>query len=200
MSQRPRFRWLSWLGRLVLVLLALLIITSMLLWWIEARDWVGTDDAYVTGHLITLAAQSSGTVVEVLAENSHEVKAGKVLVRLDGALARFAWEEAKAHLGDTVRRVAARFADAADRLADIQRRAQAQSEEVASLREVCRLQDSLRQQGIADAAQVLEQRQALDLQTLRLRGLEADRYQAWVDLVEALGGGIDPPAPAGKQG
>lgn len=91
-------------------------------------------------------------------------------------------------------------ADAADRLADIQRRAQAQSEEVASLREVCRLQDSLRQQGIADAAQVLEQRQALDLQTLRLRGLEADRYQAWVDLVEALGGGIDPPAPAGKQG
>ena len=91
-------------------------------------------------------------------------------------------------------------ADAADRLADIQRRAQAQSEEVASLREVVRLHDSLRQQGIADAAQVLEQRQALDLQTLRLRGLEADRYQAWVDLVESLGGGIDSPAPAGKSG
>lgn len=115
MSRRPRFRWLSWLGRLALVLLALLIIAGMLVWWIEARDWVSTDDAYVTGHLITLAAQSSGTVVEVLAENSHEVKAGKVLVRLDGARARFAWEEARAHLGDTVRRVAARFADA-DRL------------------------------------------------------------------------------------
>ena len=109
MSRRPRFRWL---GRLALVLLALLVIAGMLVWWIEARDWVSTDDAYVTGHLITLAAQSSGTVVEVLAENSHEVKAGKVLVRLDGARARFAWEEARAHLGDTVRRVAARFADA----------------------------------------------------------------------------------------
>ena len=112
MSRRPRFRWLSWLGRLALVLLALLVIAGMLVWWIEARDWVSTDDAYVTGHLITLAAQSSGTVVEVLAENSHEVKAGKVLVRLDGARARFAWEEARAHLGDTVRRMAARFADA----------------------------------------------------------------------------------------
>ena len=112
MSRRPRFRWLNWLGRLTMVLLALLVIAGMLVWWIEARDWVSTDDAYVTGHLITLAAQSSGTVVEVLAENSHEVKAGKVLVRLDGARARFAWEEAKAHLGDTVRRVAARFADA----------------------------------------------------------------------------------------
>ena len=112
MSKRPRIRWLSWLGRLALVLLALLVIAGMLVWWIEARDWVSTDDAYVTGHLITLAAQSSGTVVEVLAENSHEVKAGKVLVRLDGARARFAWEEARAHLGDTVRRVAARFADA----------------------------------------------------------------------------------------
>ena len=112
MSRRPRFRWLNWLGRLALVLLALLVVAGMLLWWIEARDWVSTDDAYVTGHLITLAAQSPGTVVEVLAENTHEVKAGKVLVRLDGARARFAWEEAKAHLGDTVRRVAARFADA----------------------------------------------------------------------------------------
>jgi len=115
MSRRPRFSWLNWLGRLTMVLLALLVIAGMLVWWIEARDWVSTDDAYVTGHLITLAAQSSGTVVEVLAENSHEVKAGKVLVRLDGARARFAWEEARAHLGDTVRRVAARFADA-DRL------------------------------------------------------------------------------------
>ena len=115
MSRHLRFRWLNWLGRLALVLLALLVIAGMLVWWIEARDWVSTDDAYVTGHLITLAAQSSGTVVEVLAENSHEVKAGKVLVRLDGARARFAWEEARAHLGDTVRRVAARFADA-DRL------------------------------------------------------------------------------------
>ena len=112
MSRHLRFRWLNWLGRLALVLLALLVIAGMLVWWIEARDWVSTDDAYVTGHLITLAAQSSGTVVEVLAENSHEVKAGKVLVRLDGARARFAWEEARAHLGDTVRRVAARFADA----------------------------------------------------------------------------------------
>jgi NodT family efflux transporter outer membrane factor (OMF) lipoprotein len=91
-------------------------------------------------------------------------------------------------------------ADAADQLDDIQRRTQAQSEEVAALREVCRLQNSLREQGIADAAQVLEQRQALELQTLRLRGFEADRYQAWVDLVESLGGGIDPPAPAGRSG
>jgi membrane fusion protein (multidrug efflux system) len=112
MSRRPRFRLLNWLGRLTLLLLALLVLAGILLWWIESRDWVSTDNAYVTGHLITLAAQTSGTVVEVLAENTHEVKAGKVLVRLDGARARFAWEEAKAHLGDTVRRVTARFADA----------------------------------------------------------------------------------------
>lgn len=109
MSRRACLLRLNWLGRLTLVLLAL---AWMTVWWTEARDWVTTDNAYVTGHLITLAAQTSGTVVEVLAENSHEVKAGKVLVRLDGARPRFAWEEAKAHLGDTVRRVAARFADA----------------------------------------------------------------------------------------
>jgi len=112
MTGRSRFRLPGWLGRLGLVLLALFVLAGMLVGWIESRDWVSTDDAYVTGHLITLAAQTSGTVVEVLAENTHEVKTGKVLIRLDGARARFAWEEAKAHLGDTVRRVTARFADA----------------------------------------------------------------------------------------
>ena len=114
MSHHPqgmsRQRWR--LGRLTLAVLAVAALAGMAFWWIEARDWVSTDDAYVTGHLVTLVAQTSGTVIELLAENTHAVEAGAVLVRLDGTRSRFAWEEAKAHLGDTVRRIAARFADA----------------------------------------------------------------------------------------
>lgn len=102
----------GWPGQLTLAILAAVALAGMAFWWVEAREWVSTDDAYITGHLVTLVAQTSGTVVELLTENTHAVKAGAVLVRLDGARSRFAWEEAKAHLGDTVRRIAARFADA----------------------------------------------------------------------------------------
>lgn len=72
-------------------------------WWYVNRNWVSTDDAFVTGHLITLKAQTEGTVVEILAENTQSVKKGDVLVRLDGAIAEIALQQAQAELGETVR-------------------------------------------------------------------------------------------------
>lgn len=74
-------------------------------WWTMYRDWVGTDDAFVTGHLITLKAQTEGAVVEILAENTQPVQKGDVLVRLDGAHAKIALQQAEAELAETVRSI-----------------------------------------------------------------------------------------------
>ena len=74
-------------------------------WWTVHRNWVGTDDAFVTGHLITLKAQTEGTVVEILAENTQPVQKGDVLVKLDGAHAAIALQQAEAELGETVRNI-----------------------------------------------------------------------------------------------
>lgn len=96
------------------ILTVALLLTGMAglgYWWLHARNWVTTDDAFVTGNVITLSSQTTGTVVEVLAENTQLVEAGDVLVRLDGARAEIALEEAKAGLGETVRRIAALFGD-----------------------------------------------------------------------------------------
>ncbi|MGR9044491.1 MAG: HlyD family efflux transporter periplasmic adaptor subunit [Gammaproteobacteria bacterium] len=73
--------------------------------WYCNRDWVSTDDAFVTGHLITLKAQTDGTIVEILAENTQHVQQGQVLVRLDGIRARIDLEQAQAELGEAVRAV-----------------------------------------------------------------------------------------------
>lgn len=81
-------------------------------WWRYARHRVATDDAYVVGNVIPLAAQTDGTVVEVLAENTQLVEAGAVLVRLDGTRAGIELEEARASLGETVRRIAALYSEA----------------------------------------------------------------------------------------
>ncbi|WP_235209294.1 efflux RND transporter periplasmic adaptor subunit [Methylobacter sp. BBA5.1] len=71
--------------------------------WYANRNWVATDDAFVIGHLVTLKAQTEGTVVEILAENTQHVKKGDVLVRLDGNIAQIALQQAEAELGQIVR-------------------------------------------------------------------------------------------------
>lgn len=95
--------------RLKLVTLSLLLASLAYAgyWWTVNGDWVATDDAFVTGHLITLKAQTEGTVVEILAENTQHVQQGQVLVRLDGNHARIALQQAEAELAETVRNIVA---------------------------------------------------------------------------------------------
>lgn len=52
-------------------------------WWLHARTWVVTDNAYVSGHIHQVSARVSGTVQEVLVEDNQEVRAGDVIARLD---------------------------------------------------------------------------------------------------------------------
>lgn len=73
--------------------------------WYVNRNWVSTDDAFIIGHLVTLKAQTEGTVVEILAENTQPVKKGDVLVRLDGNIAQIALQQAQAELGEAVRNI-----------------------------------------------------------------------------------------------
>lgn len=72
-------------------------------WWSVHRDWVTTDDAFVAGHLISLKAQTAGTVTEILAEDTQQVTRGDVLVRLDGTHSQIALRLAEAELAETVR-------------------------------------------------------------------------------------------------
>ena len=74
-------------------------------WWYLNRNWVSTDDAFVSAHLITLKAQTDGTIVEILAENTQQVKQGQMLVRLDGTRAQIDLEQAQAELGEAVRNI-----------------------------------------------------------------------------------------------
>ena len=64
-----------------------------------------TDDAYVSGNLVQLTPQVSGTVVAVNADDTQIVKQGDPVVTLDGADARVALLNAEATLGQTVRQV-----------------------------------------------------------------------------------------------
>ena len=70
-----------------------------------ARYHQSTDDAYVSGNLVQLTPQVSGTVVAVDADDTQIVKQGDPVVTLDSADAKVALLNAEATLGQTVRQV-----------------------------------------------------------------------------------------------
>ena len=97
--------------RLLIVAVLVLIATiGYLVYWASYdRFWVSTDNAYVTGNLVPVAAQASGIITQVLVEETQFVNRGDLMIRLDENLAYAALGRARGRLGEEVRRVAALF-------------------------------------------------------------------------------------------
>src|SRR5580765_1781294 len=105
-TQSRRWRWLG--GVLGAVLAVGLGYT---LYWAQVlRYHQTTDDAYVSGNVVQITPQISGTVVAIGADDTQFVKAGQALVRLDQADAKVALDQAEAQLARTVREVRSLFA------------------------------------------------------------------------------------------
>ena len=94
---------------LVVVLLAAAGLAYGWHWWSYDRFWVRTDNAYVTGNLVTVSAQASGIVTQVLAEETQFVNRGDLVIHLDEHEAFAALGRARGRLGEEVRRIAALF-------------------------------------------------------------------------------------------
>ncbi|KVO45076.1 efflux RND transporter periplasmic adaptor subunit [Burkholderia ubonensis] len=75
-------------------------------WLLSDRYYEDTDDAYVAGSIVQVAAQIPGTVTDVLVADTQAVRAGQTLVRLDDTEASVAFAQAKAQLVQAVRQVA----------------------------------------------------------------------------------------------
>ncbi|WP_175702893.1 efflux RND transporter periplasmic adaptor subunit [Burkholderia ambifaria] len=86
------------------VLLAALVWIAF--WLLHDRYVEDTDDAYVAGSIVQVAAQIPGAVTDVLVADTQSVRAGQPLVRLDDTEASVAFAQAKAQLVQAVRQVA----------------------------------------------------------------------------------------------
>ena len=104
-----RWRLLAAVGGGVLV-----VALAYGLYWAQVlRYHQTTDDAYVSGNVVQITPQISGTVVAIGADDTQFVKAGQSLVRLDRADAKVALDQAEAQLARTVRDVRNQFATSA---------------------------------------------------------------------------------------
>ena len=67
----------------ILVIVALVVLIGGTLFWLHARNFESTDDAFVDTHLVRLAPQISGRVLKVLVEDNQRVSAGQTVIQID---------------------------------------------------------------------------------------------------------------------
>jgi membrane fusion protein (multidrug efflux system) len=91
-------------------LLVLIALVAYGIWWfIFARHFESTDDAYVAGNVVQVTPQVGGTVIAIHADDTERVDAGKPLVELDPSDAKVTLAQAEAQLAQTVREVRTLF-------------------------------------------------------------------------------------------
>jgi len=114
--QGKRKRWLA----IVTVAFVAAGIAYGAYWALVLRNFQSTDDAYVSGNVVQITPQVSGTVVAIGADDTQFVKAGQLLVQLDQADAKIALDQAEAQLAKTVREVRNLFATSASLQATVE--------------------------------------------------------------------------------
>jgi membrane fusion protein (multidrug efflux system) len=99
--------------RRLFIIIALIVIALVILgaaiWWLIARNYASTDDAYIDTHIVFVAPQIAGRVLHVAINDNMRVRAGQVLVEIDQA-------DAVAHSAQ----ITAQVADAQAQLAQAQ--------------------------------------------------------------------------------
>ncbi|MDQ7988844.1 MAG: HlyD family efflux transporter periplasmic adaptor subunit [Candidatus Dactylopiibacterium sp.] len=117
LKQRRNQRLLA-LGGGILLLAA----ASGAYWFLHASHFVSTDNAYTAAEVAQITPAVGGTVAEVMVSDTHTVRQGDVLVRIDPVDARLALAQATAELDRATRRVKAYMATDANLGAQVQAR------------------------------------------------------------------------------
>ena len=74
------------------------VVLVLLLYWLHARNFVSTDDAYTTTHVHEISARVAGTIEQVDVEDNQRVKGGELLIALDPRDFKVALEQAQGQL------------------------------------------------------------------------------------------------------
>jgi membrane fusion protein (multidrug efflux system) len=87
--------------RIVLVVLIVLVLVgsiAALIWWLYARQFESTDDAFIDGHIVAISPKVAAIVSRVYIDDNSIVKKGDPLVELDARDYQAAWVQAEGDL------------------------------------------------------------------------------------------------------
>lgn len=81
------------------VLLVVLLVTAgAVLWWLNARNYEWTDDAFIDARTVTVGAEIAGRITELAVTDNQPVEAGAVLLRIDDSDYQASLKQAQANV------------------------------------------------------------------------------------------------------
>jgi membrane fusion protein (multidrug efflux system) len=97
-TEQPWYKKPLWwvVGLLVIAALAV----GITLWWLHARQYESTDDAFIDAHIVLVAPQVAGRVQQVLVKDNQDVSKGQLLLKIDPAEYQVALDQAQAALAE----------------------------------------------------------------------------------------------------
>ncbi|SBS39421.1 Multidrug export protein EmrA [Marinomonas spartinae] len=104
-----------------LVITAVIACIAAYIWWSKIGQFhESTEDAYVAGNVVNVMSQVSGTVTDIMAENTNLVKQSDLLVKINPVDAKLALQQAQANLASTIRAVRNSFAALEEQKANVE--------------------------------------------------------------------------------
>ena len=172
--RKPKF-WI------ILIVVVAVIAVGALLYWMHARQYESTDDAFVDAHIVRLAPQVSGTLIQVAEVDNRHVEAGRLLAVIRPTSPEAQLAEANANIQQAISQekqaeaqvtaaIAARDQAAAQAHAPLAE-AQKAAQDLARYQELARIDrnavagqqlDQARAQARSTAAQAAASRQQID--------------------------------------
>jgi membrane fusion protein (multidrug efflux system) len=77
---------------------ALVVIVAAILWWLNARNYISSDDAFIDTRTVQITPQVGGSIVDVPVTDNQHVQKGDLLLRIDQRDYQAALAQAKAQL------------------------------------------------------------------------------------------------------
>jgi membrane fusion protein (multidrug efflux system) len=68
---------------LLIAIITIALLVAVLLWWLHARQYESTDDAFIDTRTAQISSQIGAAIVDVPVDDNQTVEKGTVLVRLD---------------------------------------------------------------------------------------------------------------------
>lgn len=188
-AQRP------WLRPVLMVSVPLALLAAGGAYYLANDHYVSTDNAYVQQDKVSVAAEVSGKIVEVLVRENQPVKAGQILFRIDPAPYRIAAAQADATIAQAQVRVTTLEADFQSRGVGIDKAREA----VAFYTKEYQRQSALMHTGFTTKARLQEAEHALSEARSQLAAAEAEVQKARAALATgAAAPGVNPQVLAGQ--
>jgi membrane fusion protein, multidrug efflux system len=80
------------------IVASVLLLVAGVAWWLHARHFETTDDAFVDARIATISSQVAGTIIELAVTDNQEVEAGALLAKIDDRDYRSALAQAVAQV------------------------------------------------------------------------------------------------------